>query len=94
MDKNLIDKMIMGRKCEYITKEHLQYAFDAIDSNNKSMPLRFYPNEMYHGDTQQLDAWDRYENERFEEQIYGCYDFWNRLLCLAMRIRKLEKCVL
>jgi hypothetical protein len=61
----------------------------AIDTHDEGMPLKFYPDDMPHPEP--CFGWDEYENDRFNEAYPSCVNFWQRVLNLAKRTRKLEE---
>ena len=68
--------------------DHLHIAFKAIEQNTLKMPIELFPNEMFHPAPR--DCWDIYENEKFLENYEPCVNYWNTLLSIARRIKKLE----
>jgi hypothetical protein len=84
-----MDLDILKRKPYKKYAKYLQDGFEAIDKGDESMPFKFYPDAMPHPSSSQ-DPWDRYENEKFNEEYPSCEAFWSRVLCLAKAVRKLE----
>ncbi len=69
--------------------KYLNLANEAIKNNDFGLPFELYPNEIHHPNPQ--DSWDNYENEKFNKNYDLNQIFWNNILRLAMRIKKLEK---
>ena len=67
----------------------LHSGFEAIRTNDFSMPLKFYPNEMHHNNPK--NCWDAYENEKFVDHWQDSVNRWNKIVGLARRIEKLER---
>lgn len=68
--------------------DYLVDGYEAIDSGNETMPFKFFPDSMPHGESQ--NAWDKYENNKFDEECPQCEKFWSNVLRLAKTIRKLD----
>jgi hypothetical protein len=67
----------------------LHMAFKAIDEMSFSMPIQLYPDELFHIDTK--NTWDRFENDKFIENYDQSVNYWNSLLGVARRLKKLER---
>ena len=67
---------------------NLPVAIKAIEEKDLDLPLRFYPNEFYinNPDT----CWDVWENNKYKREMKKCKIYWNKLLSLAKRIKKIE----
>ena len=63
-------------------------ALSYIDGSTKGIPLRYWPNEMCHfGST---NAWDCWENERFEAKMPDCVQYWHSVLSYVRHHMKLR----
>lgn len=51
------------------------------------IPLRYYPNEMFHPGTQ--NAWDQWENERHDQNWFHTVKHWSVLTAYVRRRMKL-----
>lgn len=51
------------------------------------IPIRYYPNEMFHPDPQ--DAWDQWENERHDQNWFHTVKHWSILTAYVRRRIKL-----
>jgi hypothetical protein len=83
MNKLLLDTKYKG------LEHHLELGYEAIEKCDFELPLSFLPYEMHHH--KPIDAWDVWENKRFESNLITSMELWNRILNLARRIKKLER---
>jgi S-methylmethionine-dependent homocysteine/selenocysteine methylase len=74
---------------EEINFEDIEQAILAIKNNDTSLPLEFYPNEMYTDEPS--NEWDMYENEKFKKNWKRCVKHWQKTLSKARRILKIER---
>lgn len=83
-----MNPLLLGVKYANYAKD-LHIAFRAIENNSFSMPIELYPNEMFYSEPK--NAWEAWENDRFDENYDSCTKYWNSLLGIARRLKKLER---
>ena len=72
-----------------LSDKKVEFVLNYLENNEKHLPLEYTPNEMFHFNPK--NEWDRWENDRYKQNLPSCGDRWNPLRSFVLRSIKLAQ---